>query len=154
MLRRGATLKELELRNIDVGVGAFFSNMVTSHIETTRQAAEALRPWLASSPQNRLGTVCDALFYILDGKVKLAVFSTHGREATIAILNEGDFFGEARLLGQALRMGAATLLARPSATHVVQMEILADVGPFSRIVWVRVQPGSGDRPKVFVFSLD
>jgi NRAMP (natural resistance-associated macrophage protein)-like metal ion transporter len=58
--RRGATLKELELRNIDVGVGTFFSNMVMffiilttaitlhrhgiTHIETTRQAAEALRP--------------------------------------------------------------------------------------------------------------
>jgi NRAMP (natural resistance-associated macrophage protein)-like metal ion transporter len=58
--RRGATLKELELRNIDVGVGAFFSNMVMffiilttaitlnhhgiTHIEATRQAAEALRP--------------------------------------------------------------------------------------------------------------
>src|SRR5580693_5728419 len=59
--RRGATLKELELRNIDVGVGAFFSNVVMffiilttaitlnrhgiNHIETTRQAAEALRPF-------------------------------------------------------------------------------------------------------------
>jgi NRAMP (natural resistance-associated macrophage protein)-like metal ion transporter len=59
--RRGATLKELELRNIDVGVGAFFSNMVMffiilttaitlnrhgiNHIETTRQAAAALRPF-------------------------------------------------------------------------------------------------------------
>jgi len=58
--RRGATLKELELRNIDVGVGTFFSNVVMFfiilttaitlnrhgiiHIETTRQAAEALRP--------------------------------------------------------------------------------------------------------------
>jgi Mn2+/Fe2+ NRAMP family transporter len=58
--RRGATLKELELRNFDVGVGAFFSNMVMffiilttaitlkrhgiTHIETSRQAAEALRP--------------------------------------------------------------------------------------------------------------
>ncbi len=58
--RRGATLRELELRNFDVGVGAFFSNMVMffiilttaitlnrhgmTHIETNRQAAEALRP--------------------------------------------------------------------------------------------------------------
>ncbi len=58
--RRGATPKELELRNIDVSVGAFFSNLVMffiilttaitlnrhgiMHIETTRQAAEALRP--------------------------------------------------------------------------------------------------------------
>ena len=63
--RRGATLEELGLRNIDVGVGAFFSNMVMffiilttaitlnrhgiTHIETARQAAEALRPLLAGS---------------------------------------------------------------------------------------------------------
>ena len=60
-LRRGATSKELDLRNIDVGVGAFFSNMVMFFIilatastlnrhgilkiETSRQAAEALRPF-------------------------------------------------------------------------------------------------------------
>jgi NRAMP (natural resistance-associated macrophage protein)-like metal ion transporter len=59
--RRGATTKELDLRNIDVGVGAFFSNMVMffiilttaitlnrhriTDIETSRQAAEALRPF-------------------------------------------------------------------------------------------------------------
>ncbi len=58
--RRGATFEELELRNVDVGVGTFFSNVVMffiilttaitlnrhgiTHIETTRQAAEALRP--------------------------------------------------------------------------------------------------------------
>jgi NRAMP (natural resistance-associated macrophage protein)-like metal ion transporter len=60
-LRRGATVEELDLRNVDVGVGAFFSNMVMyfiilatavtlnrhgfTHIETSRQAAEALRPF-------------------------------------------------------------------------------------------------------------
>jgi Mn2+/Fe2+ NRAMP family transporter len=59
--RRGATPEELELRNIDVGVGAFFSNAVMFfiilttaitlnkhgivNIETSRQAAEALRPF-------------------------------------------------------------------------------------------------------------
>jgi NRAMP (natural resistance-associated macrophage protein)-like metal ion transporter len=58
--RKGATPEELELKNIDVGVGSFFSNVVMffiilttaitlnrhgiTHIETTRQAAEALRP--------------------------------------------------------------------------------------------------------------
>jgi Mn2+/Fe2+ NRAMP family transporter len=58
--RRGATLNELEWRNMDVGVGTFFSNVVmffiilttaitlnqhgNTHIETSRQAAEALRP--------------------------------------------------------------------------------------------------------------
>jgi NRAMP (natural resistance-associated macrophage protein)-like metal ion transporter len=60
-LRRGATKEELGLRNVDVGVGAFFSNMVMFfiilttaitlnrhgivNIETSRQAAEALRPF-------------------------------------------------------------------------------------------------------------
>ena len=60
-LRRGASSEELEMRNIDVGVGAFFSNMVMffiilttaitlnrhgiTDIETSRQAAEALRPF-------------------------------------------------------------------------------------------------------------
>ncbi len=60
-LRRGATIEELELRNIDVGVGAFFSNAVMFfiilttaitlnkhgivNIETSREAAEALRPF-------------------------------------------------------------------------------------------------------------
>jgi NRAMP (natural resistance-associated macrophage protein)-like metal ion transporter len=58
--RRGATLEELDMRNIDVGIGALFSNVVMffiilttaitlnrhgiTHIETSRQAAEALRP--------------------------------------------------------------------------------------------------------------
>jgi Mn2+/Fe2+ NRAMP family transporter len=71
-LRRGATSEELELRNIDVGVGAFFSNMVMFfiilttaitlnrhgivNIETSRQAAEALRP-LAGSLAATLFTV-------------------------------------------------------------------------------------------------
>ena len=63
-LRRGATPEELGLRNIDVGVGAFFSNMVMFfiilttaitlnkhgivNIETSRQAAEALKPFAGS----------------------------------------------------------------------------------------------------------
>jgi Mn2+/Fe2+ NRAMP family transporter len=58
--RRGATSQELQMRRIDVGVGTFFSNLVMffiilttaitlnrhglTHIETSRQAAEALRP--------------------------------------------------------------------------------------------------------------
>jgi CRP/FNR family transcriptional regulator, cyclic AMP receptor protein len=56
------------------------------------------------------GAACDALFYILRGKVRLTVLSTHGKEATIAISNEGDFFGEGCIAGQSLRMGSATAL--------------------------------------------
>jgi CRP/FNR family transcriptional regulator, cyclic AMP receptor protein len=56
------------------------------------------------------GDAADAVFYIQKGKVRLTVVSKTGREATIAILSEGDFFGEGALAGQALRMGSAAAM--------------------------------------------
>ena len=56
------------------------------------------------------GAACDAVFYILRGNVRLAVLSMHGKEATIAILGEGDFCGEGCIAGQSLRTGSATAL--------------------------------------------
>jgi CRP/FNR family cyclic AMP-dependent transcriptional regulator len=46
----------------------------------------------------------NAIFYIQKGKVKLTVVSRRGKEAVIAILGAGDFFGEGCLTGQPLRM--------------------------------------------------
>jgi CRP/FNR family transcriptional regulator, cyclic AMP receptor protein len=56
------------------------------------------------------GDSCDAVFYIQKGKVKLTVVSKTGKEATIGILNEGDFFGEGCLTGQPLRLCSATAM--------------------------------------------
>jgi CRP/FNR family cyclic AMP-dependent transcriptional regulator len=56
------------------------------------------------------GDLADAVFYIQTGKVKLTVVSKTGKEATIGILSDGDFFGEGSLAGQALRMGSATAM--------------------------------------------
>ncbi len=56
------------------------------------------------------GDDADAVFYIQKGKVKLTVVSKNGKEGTIGILGEKDFFGEGSLAGQALRMGSATSL--------------------------------------------
>ena len=56
------------------------------------------------------GAACEAVFYIQKGKVRLTVVSKNGKEATIGILNPGDFFGEGGLAGQPLRMGAATAM--------------------------------------------
>jgi CRP-like cAMP-binding protein len=56
------------------------------------------------------GDVADAIFYIQKGKVRLTVVSKIGKEATIAMLSEGSFFGEGSLAGQALRMGSATAM--------------------------------------------
>jgi CRP/FNR family transcriptional regulator, cyclic AMP receptor protein len=56
------------------------------------------------------GDAADAVFYVQVGKVMLTVVSAIGKEATLGILSEGDFFGEGSLAGQALRMGSATAM--------------------------------------------
>ena len=56
------------------------------------------------------GNPADAVFYLQTGKVKLAVVSKTGKEATIGILGDRSFFGEGSLAGQPLRMGTATAI--------------------------------------------
>jgi CRP/FNR family cyclic AMP-dependent transcriptional regulator len=76
------------------------------------------------------GDSSDAVFYIQKGKVKLTVVSEIGKEATIGILNEGDFFGEGCLAGQPLRLCSATAMidcsvmriAKKSMTEVLHRE--------------------------------
>jgi CRP/FNR family transcriptional regulator, cyclic AMP receptor protein len=54
------------------------------------------------------GGPCDTVMYIKEGEVKLSVISKTGREAIVAILDAGNFFGEGALAGQPLRIGSAT----------------------------------------------
>jgi CRP/FNR family transcriptional regulator, cyclic AMP receptor protein len=56
------------------------------------------------------GDDADAVFYIQKGKVRLAVVSKTGKEATIGIVSEGNFFGEGSLAGRVHRMGSATAM--------------------------------------------
>jgi CRP-like cAMP-binding protein len=56
------------------------------------------------------GDVADEVFYIQEGKVRLTVVSKVGKEATLGILSQGDFFGEGVLAGQHLRMGSASAM--------------------------------------------
>ncbi|MGB7846251.1 MAG: Crp/Fnr family transcriptional regulator [Candidatus Acidiferrum sp.] len=63
-------------------------------------------------PKNKVifaqGEPCDAVFYIQDGRVKLTVLSTRGKEATIALLGPGEFMGESCITSdQPLRMSSA-----------------------------------------------
>ena len=61
-------------------------------------------------PIFRQGDPADAVFFLRCGKVKLAVTSKQGKEAIVAILDAGDFFGEGCLAGQPLRMATATAM--------------------------------------------
>jgi CRP/FNR family cyclic AMP-dependent transcriptional regulator len=56
------------------------------------------------------GDIADEVFYIQEGKVRLTVVSKVGKEATLGILSQGDFFGEGVLAGQHLRMGSASAM--------------------------------------------
>jgi CRP/FNR family cyclic AMP-dependent transcriptional regulator len=56
------------------------------------------------------GDAADAVFYVQTGKVKLSVVSKTGREATVGMLGEGNFFGEGALAGQPQRMGSAAAM--------------------------------------------
>jgi CRP-like cAMP-binding protein len=56
------------------------------------------------------GDAADSVFYIQKGKVKLIVVAQSGKEATIGILNKGDFFGEGCLTGQPSRMCSAVAI--------------------------------------------
>ena len=66
------------------------------------------------------------VFYILSGGVQLSVLSRTGREAVVAMLGPGDFFGEGCLAGQPLRMGSATAI-RPSVILLVPKQRMADL---------------------------
>ncbi len=70
------------------------------------------------------GDLSDSVFYIQKGKVKLTVVSQIGKEATIGILNEGDFFGEGCLAGQPLRLGSATAMTDCSVMRIAKKSMI------------------------------
>jgi CRP/FNR family cyclic AMP-dependent transcriptional regulator len=80
------------------------------------------------------GDSSDAVFYIQGGRVKLTVVANSGKEATIGILSEGDFFGEGCLAGQPLRMCSATAVTDCSLMRIDKksmMEVLHREHAFS-----------------------
>jgi CRP-like cAMP-binding protein len=72
------------------------------------------------------GDPCESVMYIRKGGVKLSVLSKTGREAVVAMLGPGDFFGEGCLAGQPIRIGSATAIT-PSSVLVIQKEQMVKV---------------------------
>jgi CRP-like cAMP-binding protein len=71
------------------------------------------------------GDPSDAVFYIQKGKVKLTVVSNIGKEATIGLLGEGDFFGEGCLTGQLLRLCSASAMTDCSVMRIEKKSMTA-----------------------------
>jgi CRP/FNR family transcriptional regulator, cyclic AMP receptor protein len=82
------------------------------------------------------GDPADAIFYIQKGKIKLTVVSHQGKEAVVAILGSGDFFGEGCLAGQSQRMASATTMSDCSIMRLEKagvIRLLHDQPAFSEL---------------------
>jgi len=71
------------------------------------------------------GDRCDSVLYIQTGTIKLSVLSKGGREAVIAMLGAGEFFGEGCLAGQSVRMGTATAAVPSTIMRIDKEEMVA-----------------------------
>jgi CRP-like cAMP-binding protein len=82
------------------------------------------------------GDPADAVFYIQKGKIELKVVSQQGKEAVIAILGPGDFFGEGCLAGQPLRMATAGAISECAIIRLekpAMIRMLHDEPAFSEL---------------------
>jgi CRP/FNR family transcriptional regulator, cyclic AMP receptor protein len=70
------------------------------------------------------GDTCDAALYLQRGTVKITVNSSVGKEAVVAILSAGDFFGEGCIAGQNLRVSTATAMEPVSALKIEKAELM------------------------------
>jgi CRP/FNR family transcriptional regulator, cyclic AMP receptor protein len=70
------------------------------------------------------GDLAESIFYIHKGRVKLTVVSKHGKEAVVALLGTGDFFGEGCLAGQPHRMASATAMSDCSIMQLTKTGVV------------------------------
>jgi CRP/FNR family cyclic AMP-dependent transcriptional regulator len=99
----------------DIAPDAFESKSFLSTIG----AGKSLAHWPRGAVIFSQGDPADAVFYIRKGKVKVTTLSPHAKEAVVAILGSGEFFGEGCLAGQAVRIGTVVVL---SDATIVRLE--------------------------------
>ena len=73
----------------------------------------------------------DAVFYVETGKIKIVVASKQGKEAVVALIGPGEFFGEGCLIGQPLRLATAKAMIESEVVRVGKTEMIRvlDVEP-------------------------
>ena len=70
------------------------------------------------------GAQANSVFYVQEGGVKLSVLSSAGKEAVVAMLGPGDFFGEGCLAGQPVRMGTAKAVMATALLRIQKRDML------------------------------
>jgi len=82
------------------------------------------------------GDTANAVFYVQAGRVKLSIVSQQGKEAVVAMLEQGNFFGEGCLAGQLVRMATATSLDHSSIVRIdkqAMIDVLHNEPAFSEL---------------------
>jgi CRP/FNR family transcriptional regulator, cyclic AMP receptor protein len=89
------------------------------------------------------GDAASDIRYLQKGAIKLVVLSRIGKEAVVAMLGPGDFFGEGVLTGQTLRMGTATAVV-PSSVLSIEKDVMVQL--------LHEQPAFSDRFITFMLA--
>jgi CRP/FNR family transcriptional regulator, cyclic AMP receptor protein len=105
--------------------------------EAFLQSAGAARR-VATYPKGKVvfsqGRASDTVMYIQKGGIKISVLSRTGKEAVVAMLGPGDFFGEGALTGQSIRIATATATTSTSVLVIekdAMLRLLRDEPTFS-----------------------
>jgi CRP/FNR family cyclic AMP-dependent transcriptional regulator len=107
-------LKELALKSNPIG--AFEAEAFLTSAGIKKRIVEVRRGAVIFSQ----GDPCEHVLYIQKGAVKLSVLSKSGRQAVVAMLGAGQFFGEGGLAGQPVRIGSATAIEDSTILFVDQ----------------------------------
>jgi CRP-like cAMP-binding protein len=101
---------------------------------TSAGAARRVRTYPKGKIVFSQGQPSDAVMYVQKGSIKISVLSRTGKEAVVAMLGPGDFFGEGALTGQPIRIGTATATAPTTVLTIekrVMLGLLRDEPSFS-----------------------
>jgi CRP-like cAMP-binding protein len=101
-------------RRLDVDAQAFLKSAGSARRVATYQKGKVIFSQ---------GQPSDTVFYVQKGEIKISVLSRGGKEAVVAMLGPGDFFGEGALTGQSIRIGTATA-TMPTTVLVIEKEAM------------------------------
>jgi CRP-like cAMP-binding protein len=124
MAKRAAAKEPVELR---LDPAAFFQTVAPGRSISSHHKNEIIFSQ---------GDAADAVFYIKEGKVKIAIVSKQGKEAVVALLGADEFFGEGCLIGKTRRLAAAITMSDCTIMRVGKNEIqrlLQDEPAFSQM---------------------
>jgi CRP/FNR family transcriptional regulator, cyclic AMP receptor protein len=100
---------------------AFDSQAFLARVEAGKTRTELRRRQIVFSQDDP----ADAVFSIRKGRIELKVLSPHGKEAILAVLGAGDFFGEGCLTGQSVRMATAAAVTECTITRIEKSAMVA-----------------------------